>query len=140
MTALTASKGVRRRDGEFFSRGVAANAKIFAGAIVCLSAGFAVKGTSALNLIADGVAEESVDNTGGAAGAIAVQTRPGNHYCVNSLAADLITVAEIGTDCFIVDDQTVAKTSGGGTRSRAGKILDVDAANGVLVAIGILKG
>ena len=42
-------------------------------------------------------------------------------------AADAITLADIGKDCFIVDDQTVAKTDGAGTRSRAGRVFDVDA-------------
>ena len=41
--------------------------------------------------------------------------------------ADLITTADIGADCYVVDDQTVAKTNGGGQRSVAGKIFDVDA-------------
>lgn len=41
---------------------------------------------------------------------------------------DAIALADIGSDCYIVDDQTVAKTSGSATRSVAGKIFDVDAA------------
>ena len=38
-----------------------------------------------------------------------------------------VQVPDIGKDCFIVDDQTVAKTNGANTRSRAGKVFDVDA-------------
>ena len=45
----------------------------------------------------------------------------------NSAAADAITLADIGADCYIVDDQTVAKTSATNTRSVAGKVFDVDA-------------
>ena len=45
----------------------------------------------------------------------------------NSAAADQITAADIGNDCYGVDDQTVAKTNGANTRSVAGKIYDVDA-------------
>ena len=44
----------------------------------------------------------------------------------NSAAADEITNAEIGSDCYIVDDETVAKTDGTGTRSVAGKVFLVD--------------
>ena len=33
----------------------------------------------------------------------------------------------MGSDCYIVDDQTVAKTNGGATRCVAGKVWDVDA-------------
>lgn len=46
------------------------------------------------------------------------------------------TAADIGSDCYIVDDQTVAKTNGTNTRSVAGKIMDVDA-QGVWVRSGL---
>jgi hypothetical protein len=46
----------------------------------------------------------------------------------NSAAGDLITIADLGTDCYVVDNQTVAKTSGGATRSIAGKVRDIEAA------------
>lgn len=42
----------------------------------------------------------------------------------------------MGADCFIVDDQTVAKTNGTNTRSRAGIVAAVDA-DGVWVQIGL---
>ena len=51
----------------------------------------------------------------------------GVHCLANSSSADAITLADIGSDCFIVDDQTVAKTSATNTRSVAGKVFDVDA-------------
>ena len=54
-----------------------------------------------------------------------VSVRPSQF--ANSAATDAITLADIGKDCFIVDDQTVAKTDGSGTRSRAGRVFDVDA-------------
>ena len=37
-----------------------------------------------------------------------------------------MTQADLGKSCYIVDDQTVAKTSGGATRSLAGKVVGVD--------------
>jgi hypothetical protein len=46
----------------------------------------------------------------------------------NSSDADAISTANIGADCYIVDDQTVALTNGTNTRSVAGKIFDVDSA------------
>lgn len=135
MVAMTKSRQVKSRMGEIRSRPVGANQKIFQGAIVCMAAGLAVKGVTGLGLIVDGLAREPVDNTGGAAGAVRIEVEPGYKYLANSAAGDLITLSEVGTDCFIVDDQTVAKTNGGGTRSRAGKVIDVDA-NGVCVALG----
>jgi hypothetical protein len=136
MVAMTEARRVKARMGEIISRPMAANSRIFQGAIVCMLAGVAVKGAPGLGLIADGVARETVDNTGGAVGALQVETQPGYYYFANSAAADLIARTDVGTDCFIVDDQTVAKTNGGATRSRAGKIIDVDV-SGVLVAVGI---
>jgi hypothetical protein len=50
----------------------------------------------------------------------------------NSAGGDAITVADIDRDCYVVDDQTVARTSAGDTRPRAGRIAAVDS-SGVYV-------
>ena len=52
----------------------------------------------------------------------------------NSAAADLIAQADVGKLCHVVDDQTVAKTDGTGTRSRAGIVARVETA-GVWVRV-----
>lgn len=57
------------------------------------------------------------------------------HRLGNSAAADAITNAHVGRDCYVVDDQTVALTSGAGTRPRAGRIHKVDS-TGVYVDFG----
>lgn len=44
--------------------------------------------------------------------------------------------ANVGTDCYILDDQTVSKTNQAGTLSRAGKVVAVDTL-GVWVRIGL---
>jgi hypothetical protein len=106
-----------------------ANVKINQGAFVVFDAGVAAPGRTAVGLIAAGKAtDKTYDNTGGALGAIIVKVERGTFRWANSSAGDLITQADVGADCFIVDDQTVAKTNGGATRSRAGKILAVEAA------------
>ena len=51
--------------------------------------------------------------------------------------ADLITQANVGSDCYIVDNQTVAATSGTGTRSRAGKVYAIDPSGTVWVQVGL---
>lgn len=129
MAALTKDRATPRlSQGDVFDRDAAANAVIFAGGIVCLSAtGYATRGATATTLVADGVAQQPANNTGGADGAVKVRIFKGIFRFGNSAAGDAITRAEIGDDCYIVDDQTVAKTSGGDTRSIAGKIMDVDA-------------
>ena len=50
----------------------------------------------------------------------------------NSASADLIADSDRGKLCYVVDDQTVALTDGGGARPVAGKIHSVDA-SGVFV-------
>jgi hypothetical protein len=134
MTALTADRKTPKRDGEHFNFDVAAATEIFAGALVVLdSSGNCEPGTTATGKIAAGRAKEHVNNTG-AAGALQVEVDSGCFQFENSAGADEITKAEIGDVCYIVDDQTVAKTDGTGTRSRAGYIRDVDA-DGVFVDV-----
>ena len=128
MTALAADRNTPVRSGTDFVRPVAATTIIFAGSLVCLNAaGNAVPGSTATTLVADGRAEEYVDNSAGAIGDKTVRVRKGVFRFANSASGDAITKAEIGDDCYIVDDQTVAKTDGTSTRSKAGKIVDVDA-------------
>jgi hypothetical protein len=133
--ALTKDRNTKRRDGVLFSDPLAAATRIFAGALVCLNAaGNAVPGATATTLTARGVAQEHVDNSAGAAGDLRIESRRGVFPFVNSAAADEITRADIGTNAYIVDDQTVAKTSGTNTRSVAGVIRDVDS-DGVWIEI-----
>ena len=127
MAQLTADRDTKARAGEDFEFPVKAATKIYAGAIVAIdTTGNAVPGATALNLRAVGVAQALADNSAGADGAIRVKVRRGVFRFANSAGADAITLANIGTDCYIVDDQTVAKTDGTGTRSVAGKVRDVD--------------
>lgn len=128
MAALTEARLTPRRTGDAIAVGVAADTRILEGALVCLNAaGTATKGATALNLLAVGIAAAEADNTDGSAGDVTVQIKKGIFRFENSAAADAITAAEIGDTAYVVDDQTVAKTDGTGTRSAAGKIFDVDA-------------
>lgn len=134
--ALTQDRiGAIQRDSKQFSFPVAAATKIFAGGLVCINAGgYATKGAVATTLKTVGIAEEQVDNSGGANGDKQVPVRRGLFRFKNSSAGDAIALADVGADCYVVDDETVAKTNGTSTRSVAGKIRDVDA-NGVWVEI-----
>ena len=129
MAALTEERDTPRRSGNLLNRGVAAAKKMFAGALAALDAnGYATPGATATTLKGLGRVRETVDNSAGADGDLAVDIERGVFRFANSADADEITVADIGSDCYIVDDQTVAKTDGGSTRSIAGKIHDVDSA------------
>lgn len=129
MTALAADRNTPRRDGVQFELPVLAAVKIYPGAIVAVRTDtpYARNGITATTLRGAGVAEALADNSAGANGAINVKVRRGVFRFANSASGDLITVGEIGADCYIVDDQTVAKTNGTSTRSVAGKVRDVDA-------------
>jgi hypothetical protein len=125
--ALTKDRNTNRFDGDVKSLGVAAAMLIYGGALVMRDAsGYARKGAAALGLHGVGRAEERVDNSAGSAGDLTVKVREGIFGFANSAAADEITAAEIGKVCYAVDDQTVAKTSGSGTRSPAGIVAGVD--------------
>ncbi len=128
MTALIEGRNTPFRDGLHRNFPLAASANIYAGAMVALNAtGFLVPASTSTTLTCVGRAEVSVDNTGAANGAANCEVGAGIYLYANSAAADLITRADIGANCYAVDDQTVAKTNGTGTRSVAGKIFDVDA-------------
>jgi hypothetical protein len=127
MAALTADRNTAMRDGQLVSLPVAASADIYAGALVALDAnGNATPGATATGLLGMGRAEARADNSSGQAGDISVEVRKGVFRFDNSTGADEITSAEISSDCYIVDDATVAKTDGSGTRSVAGTVFDVD--------------
>lgn len=125
--ALTQDRDTPGRDGQALSLGVAAAKKIYAGALVAVDAnGYATPGAVSTTIRGVGRAEEYVDNSAGANGAVSVSVKKGVFRFGNSSSGDLIAAADIGNDCYIVDDQTVAKTNGTGTRSVAGRIFDVD--------------
>lgn len=128
MAALTADRNTQRKLGELLPFGLAAGVKIFAGSLVCANAsGFAVPGSTAATLTYLGRAEETVDNTDGADGALYVITRRKQAFLWANDGADPVTQASIGKPCYVVDDQTVAATHGTNTRSLAGTVLAVDA-------------
>jgi hypothetical protein len=128
MAALTADRNTTTKKSEQLERPAAAAKVFYAGALVALdAAGRATPGAVATTLRGVGRCEAFVDNGAGAADAVNVKIRRGTFRWANSSAGDAITAADIGTDCYIVDDQTVAKTNGTNTRSVAGKIMDVDA-------------
>lgn len=135
MTALTADRNTHRRTGESFSFPVAASVTCYAGGIAVLdSAGNCKPAVTATGLIAVGCFIETVAN-GATAAAVNVNVERGIFRYANSADSDAITKAEVGDVCYLVDDQTVAKTHGSGTRSPAGLVVDVDS-GGVWVQIG----
>lgn len=106
---------------------IAAGVTCFAGGIACLSAtGFGRPGYVATTLKTLGVFVDQVTNAG-ADGAVTARVRRGTYRFKNSASTDAIALTDIGATCYVVDDETVAKTNGTNTRSAAGIIRDVDA-------------
>jgi len=126
--ALTQDRDTKQRDGKTFHAPLAAGVTIYAGAQVARDAlGNLVPGSVATTLAKPGRAKAYADNASGSAGDVSVEYEIGCFCYDNSSGADEITASDIGNNCYIVDDETVAKTDGTETRSVAGEIVDVDA-------------
>jgi hypothetical protein len=136
MTALAAERNTKELVGDVLESPVKASTKIYQGSLAVIDAGYAAPGRTATGLVAAGRCELTADNSAGAAGAIKARIKQGVFKFGNSSAGDLIAQADVGADCYIVDDQTVAKTNGTSTRSRAGIIVAVDS-DGVWVQLGL---
>lgn len=114
MTALTANRSTEfletgcRRWRTF---GVAADVIIFAGALVAINAsGYLVPASANTTLKVVGVATAELNTTGLSNGAKELEVDYGIALFANS---DTIATANVEDDCYVVDDQTVAKSPGG---------------------------
>jgi hypothetical protein len=124
---LAAARNTKRKDGKLVAVPVAAGAKIFKGGLVILDGGYAKAGAQLPGVIFVGVAYETVDNTGGAAGAVNVRIETdGTHeFKGDGVAADL------GKVVYLSDDETVKKAAGaaiGDDNIKVGIIVAVPAA------------
>lgn len=139
MAALTAARSTKQAEGRplpvQLSFPVKASTTIYQGSLVALNAGYAAPMAIATGRIAVGRAKRTVINAG-ADGAATVEVEPGVFPWGNSAAGDAIAQADVGAACYGIDDQTVAKTSNGSTRSVAGIIVQVDS-DGVWVQTGL---
>ena len=124
MTACTTDRNAPYRQLNSFVDPVAANVLCFGGALAVLDASGNVRpGITATDLVPRGRFVETVDNTGGAAGAKSAATAKG---CFAFASDGSITRAHLEKTVYIVDDQTFAATDGGGTRSPGGVLKDIE--------------
>ncbi|WP_372069764.1 hypothetical protein P7L75_01435 (plasmid) [Tistrella mobilis] len=124
MVALNADRAAPSREAARVAHPVAAGVQIYTGAIVCLNAaGYAVPGSTATGLKPAGIATVQADNRLGDDGDMTVVVRRDHAWRV---VGQGVTRAHISGDAYAVDDQTVAPTDGGGTRSKIGRIVDID--------------
>lgn len=126
MTAATKDRDTQRVEGTVRGFPVKGAALLYAGVMAIVSGGFLTKGITVAGKVCVGVTRARIDNSAGADGDIQGETYRGVFGpFANSAAGDQITLAEVGADCYIVDDSTVAKTDGSGTRTKAGKVWNV---------------
>lgn len=113
-------------------------ATVYQGGLACFqpSSGFGVDATATTGLLCYGIWEKDATNTG-ASGSVHVNALGGTFKLLSGTGADLITQADAGSIAYIIDDQTFGLTNGGGTRSPAGIIMQVDSDGGVWVQMGL---
>lgn len=122
--AATASIDTPERSGEMIYLPLAAATKIFAGTLVAVnSAGNALPAADTAGLRVMGRAEQTVDNTGGAAGDLSINVKRGVFRLPNSATA-AVDADDKGKICFIETDEVVAETST--HKVKAGRVVDVD--------------
>lgn len=135
MTALAAAR-IEPKFEQWDERKVplAATIVVWAGAMVCLDTadGMYKIGVNSTTLINVGIAQESVDSTGTAAGATLCNIkfhRPvKGRWFKNDPGGGAAVAANRGSDCYILDDQTVTMTST--TASKAGRVWEVATIDG----------
>lgn len=125
MTALTADRNTRRRDGDLFSFEAAQT--VFAGALVAVNAGGKAVPAASTGKACVGVAQHQ------AAAGESVLVRRGVYSFADAADDAALTRADIGATVYVADDQTVKKKNAG-TDAAAGIVMDVDA-EGVWVRI-----
>lgn len=127
MTATTNDRNTPHKGIGLLEVPMAAGIVIKAGTLVAANAnGFAVPGATSAALAYLGMADAAADNSDGADGAVNVPVRRGRQFKWANHAADPVTQASLGRNCYIVDNQTVAATSGTNTRSVAGLVAGID--------------
>lgn len=109
---------------------------IYQGAIVCWDAdGYARAAADTASFKVAGVALETVVNSG-ADGAASIRVLRG--ATVNlTIESTSITIADIGYNAIVQDDNTVTDATTATNDIPVGVILDVDATNGAWVAVGV---
>lgn len=125
MTIKTSSSGM----GLSVAYTPAAAVQIYLGSIVAISTstGFLNPAAALATLRVVGVSGEKC--LGDGVNKILVER--GAHWFTNH-GTDICLSTDVGADCYAADDQTVARVNTG-NRPRAGRILSIDAAKGVLV-------
>ena len=131
--ALSADKSIIQTDPGLRSGAMAASVTIYYGALISVdTSGYIRPARTSTTDRCVGFNHKEKAVNGAVAGAKVIEYRWDRVVrCKNSSAGDLIAAKDVGADCYVVDDETVALTNGTNTRIRAGKI-DHVAADGTV--------
>lgn len=131
-----AERNTFKRDGLLIGLLVAAATLIEAGKIVAVNAaGYLVEASDAAGIIVVGIADQTIDNSAGANGDLTAVVKRGELYLLANSATNPVTQADVGSNVYIEDDETVAVAAGPVNDIVCGKCLAVGA-DGVWTLIG----
>jgi len=135
MAAATAARDAQRQDGLLKAHKMAA-VKLFKGTLACHNAtGYLAKGADTANFKFAGVTYETVDNSGGAAGALECRVFKTGEFEFVYNGGDA-GQALLGLEVYVVDDQTVDEDAAVTTNDiKCGVISEVVSATKVRVRI-----
>jgi hypothetical protein len=134
MTVLTDNKEVAEKHRRLLSEKVSASAVIFKGAIVKIKAdGFLAPMSAEVGASMAGMAYEKADNSSGADGDIDCKLLREGVFIMSGAG---FTQADVGSEVFASDDQTVSTVQGANEVS-VGKIAQVIDATKVYVDIAV---
>lgn len=136
MAALTGPRNTPAMGGQPLQLSIplAANAKVWKGGMVAVVAGYGTAAAAAAGAgtFVVGIAQQSVDNAGGANGALSV-----NVMCEEAflLAGSGLAQTNLEATVYATDDQTITTTAG--TNSKVGTIIQFVSATSAWVYIGV---
>lgn len=133
MAALTSKKAVRTVKFKTIEL-VGKVEQVYQGGRACFdtSTGLVAKAFVSTTLVPIGVYAEDQLTTSGQTVLIDLDKEVTARWFPN-YATDPVVAADIGKDCYMFNDQEVAKTSGSSARSVAGRVWKIDSVKGVLV-------
>ena len=107
MTVLSENRYTKHRDGLITAHQVKGATTIYKGSLICAeSTGFAVPGADSAGNTFLGVALEDADNSAGSDGDLSVRLQAIGVFSFAKSGA--ITIADLGANLYIADDQTLA--------------------------------
>lgn len=134
MTTLAASRGIRTFKAKSIEL-LGKTEQVYQGGLACFdtSTGLVAKGFASTTLVPIGTFVEDQLTAAGGTVAVNLFRELTAVWFANSAGGEAVLQAQAGSDCYVVDDQTVEKDSATSTLSVAGRVWKIDSVKGVLV-------